>query len=582
MTTNEIASESPPAPPAPVYATELWDYLDTIEYMPSRQDREAVLAAAQRSGDDRRIQIWNYFFRIKPEDVGRPQQAAIASLKQTRKQVIAEHEAATRALSGRIEQLERGVSASEQFDAEQTTRQARKAELEQIIRDTGLRFRPHGLYVLGFGGIASLVLNLGVITSFLTSPFRDGPDMPFGTAFGTWLSGAIFWAFIGWLGYWYVNNQRVGKEQNELKRIQAQERDAERLRQNAINQHKLEIPKLKAELDARDVQLRPRVQEFSKQIDHLQAMIEALKAQLPTPPSDAQVMAWLKEDLERVQANATTEMNLDWMGEREGGEETEVSGRIKLVDPDPETGEEREIANPLVFIGPGELQDPERIPPPYRPITPQTIGRFSELTKSFSTDQLRDLVPLLRGLGQNGTNGRSQTIVQTDKAKHLLARRAASAENSYQIMHGVYYVQYLYIGHHTLTLHEFFYDFISDKVTSKRTTEQYYHDVVAIERAQEFRVIPLSYGDNTQSLEIEDAPTFTLILPSGDRRTVTFSNRDYLLGVMGTLPSSTGSEAQRLAFVKAEIDEAQHNAELAVSVIQHALRKHKLPPGNTQ
>jgi hypothetical protein len=128
-------------------------------------------------------------------------------------------------------------------------------------------------------------------------------------------------------------------------------------------------------------------------------------------------------------------------------------------------------------------------------------------------------------------------------------------------------------------MHGFFYDFINDKVTAERTTEQYYHDVVAIERAKEFRSIPLRYDDSEQVLEIEDAPTFTLILPSGDRRTITFANRDYLLGIIRAMPGSAGSEVQRRAFVEAEVEEAKRNAEDAVAAVQDALRSHKLSTG---
>lgn len=566
----EDASPPPAAPAAPVsaYSTDLWDYLDTIDYMPSRQDRDALVALAQASGDDRRLQIWNYFFRIKPEDVGRPQQAEIARVKQTRDQLIAEHDGTTRALADRIEQLKQGVDASNQFYAEQEARKARKEELELRIRENGLRFRPHGLYVLAFAAVVALVLNLGLVTSFLTSPFRDGPDTPFGVVFGSWLSSAVFWLLIGGLGYYVLNSQRVGKENGELSRIKTQERDAERLRENVIRKHQQEIPGLEAQLAALDVELRERVKGFRERIGALQDSIAALQHQLPTPPDDAHVVAWLNEDLERVQRDATAALKL-----------SRVQGMVPIATHSEETGEQRQVPNPLVFLGPAELQDPERIPPPYRPLAPRVVDPFKELSRNVSVEQLRELVPLLRAMMPGGAVNRLQPEPMPDRARHLLARRAAESAESYHILHGVYYVEYLYIGEHTLTMHGFFYDFISDRVTSERTTEQYFHDVVAIERAKEFRSIPLRYNDTEQTLTIEDAPTFTLILPSGDRRTVTFANRDYLLGIMRAMPGSAGDEAQRMAYVRAEIAEAQLNAEAAVAVMQDSLRSHKLSTG---
>jgi uncharacterized small protein (DUF1192 family) len=62
------------------YPTELWDYFEGdyhkyVPYIPSRQDREQLL------GDERHIQIWDYFFRIDLKDIGKPQQVEIALIK---------------------------------------------------------------------------------------------------------------------------------------------------------------------------------------------------------------------------------------------------------------------------------------------------------------------------------------------------------------------------------------------------------------------------------------------------------------------------------------------------------------------
>ena len=58
------------------HSKDLWDYLDDIPYMPSRADRDKLLA----SNDPARVQIWDYFFRIKPEDVGKPQKEEIKTI----------------------------------------------------------------------------------------------------------------------------------------------------------------------------------------------------------------------------------------------------------------------------------------------------------------------------------------------------------------------------------------------------------------------------------------------------------------------------------------------------------------------
>ena len=60
------------------YSKDIWDYLDDMPYMPSRSDRDRLL----NSDDPARVQIWDYFFRIKPEDVGKPQKKEIEEIEQ--------------------------------------------------------------------------------------------------------------------------------------------------------------------------------------------------------------------------------------------------------------------------------------------------------------------------------------------------------------------------------------------------------------------------------------------------------------------------------------------------------------------
>lgn len=46
-----------------IYSSDLWDYLQDMPYMPSRQDRDELIHA----GDYKRVQIWDYFFSNKPK-----------------------------------------------------------------------------------------------------------------------------------------------------------------------------------------------------------------------------------------------------------------------------------------------------------------------------------------------------------------------------------------------------------------------------------------------------------------------------------------------------------------------------------
>ena len=56
-----------------IYLSDIWDYLGDMPYMPSRQNRDELI----QTGNYKRVQIWHYFFRIDPDDVGKPQKREI-------------------------------------------------------------------------------------------------------------------------------------------------------------------------------------------------------------------------------------------------------------------------------------------------------------------------------------------------------------------------------------------------------------------------------------------------------------------------------------------------------------------------
>lgn len=78
------------------FSRDIWDYLNEIPYMPSRQDRdELVRMAEEQPRQAKRIQIWNYFFRLNPNDIGKPQMREISMLTQRREIELAENSART-------------------------------------------------------------------------------------------------------------------------------------------------------------------------------------------------------------------------------------------------------------------------------------------------------------------------------------------------------------------------------------------------------------------------------------------------------------------------------------------------------
>ena len=70
-----------------VYSSDIWEYLNDMPYMPSRRDRDELLEL----GDEIRVRIWDYFFRIKPEDVGKPQKKEIEEINIRLQDKILQH-----------------------------------------------------------------------------------------------------------------------------------------------------------------------------------------------------------------------------------------------------------------------------------------------------------------------------------------------------------------------------------------------------------------------------------------------------------------------------------------------------------
>jgi len=68
------------------YSKDIWDYLRDMPYMPTRADRDGLLA-----NDPDRVQLWDYFFRIKPEDLGKPQKEEIKEIEECTLQEISTH-----------------------------------------------------------------------------------------------------------------------------------------------------------------------------------------------------------------------------------------------------------------------------------------------------------------------------------------------------------------------------------------------------------------------------------------------------------------------------------------------------------
>ncbi len=87
------------------YSKDLWDYLDDMSYMPSRFDRDRLL----NSDDPARVQIWDYFFRINPYDVGKPQKDEINEIEQEVLEEITKYKQRQKEIKDSIEEYKRVI-----------------------------------------------------------------------------------------------------------------------------------------------------------------------------------------------------------------------------------------------------------------------------------------------------------------------------------------------------------------------------------------------------------------------------------------------------------------------------------------
>ncbi len=248
----------------------------------------------------------------------------------------------------------------------------------------------------------------------------------------------------------------------------------------------------------------------------LDAEIETLKRQIPPPPSGETIRSWLNDDLKNMQDHV---IDLTALGTRL------VDCSSGIFDED---GNRVLQQNPIPVLGPAELQNPQKIPPP------------------FSQE------------------------VNSDLNKHLHARRSyLMGYDRIDVLYGVYYLEYILIGNDMLATCGLFFDFINGKTYSEQITEQYYEDVVAIAIAKEFRKIVLN-KDAKEIVLVEDAPTFTLSLASGEQRTVTFVSEKYFMEIRDKIDVAQ-DDISKIFWIR----NAKETADDAMSTLRYYVRLHK-------
>jgi hypothetical protein len=142
-------------------------------------------------------------------------------------------------------------------------------------------------------------------------------------------------------------------------------------------------------------------------------------------------------------------------------------------------------------------------------------------------------------------------------------------EDVVEVLYGVYYLEHILIADDMFATYGLFFDFISGKHHAEKITEQYYKDVVSISTANEFREISLDINSVAKKY-VEDTPTFTFSLASGEYHTATFVCEKYFMEIREKINISE-DDVSRIYWIV----DAGENVNMAVKAMRYRLRLHK-------
>ena len=465
------------------YSDDVWDYIEDMDYMPTRRDRDDLVKKAQHNPEEaKRVRIWDTFFQIQPEDVAIPQKKEISELNQSRKELSADFD-------DQLIQLDKEyrINSSNERDKHQKIIEQLEEHLLYLRneQDVALKRRNIGLITFLFGVGIAIAEYLGVIEIVNLMMFVVTGAISL-TGLFLLLSGVTRWLSI--------ENKMVPETQLQI------EQENERYK-NAINRLDQQYHSQRQNiLDDQQTTLRA----IDERIEKLNQQINQLLRQIPQGASAQELTQWLQEDIEHLSSRA-----IEMTGLR--------SRLVKLKDDTP---------NPLCIMAPAELQE----------YIPEILMR------------------------------------DEDKKKHLHVHYFAPLpDGGFSVFHGVYYMEFILIATDMLGTYGCFWDFISGYVVNERTSEQYYSDVVAINTQRDYKEIAIV----GTSLEIENIPTFSLSLSSGERRQVTFASESYVKEIKKRIEKDSPEEDEDDDDDEQWVDNPEQTAENAIKALRAKLREHK-------
>jgi len=309
-------------PEFPEHPSSLWDYLVDMPYMPSARDRELLLKKAVATGQAHRVRIWDYFFRPRHEDVGK---SVLRELKELRVQAASTETETTERLNTTRKRLADFEAAWRNESA------AVNAELQRIEAETGSSERRRAMKKIIIGETIGCS---GVV--FVTAQVLQLFD-----ALGCWLLVIVPVILVSDLVVRSAHRRRTPEQiQARIAAEQQHVRDRWSPRDEAL---RTAIYADRAHVAADEEILDRLIPHLRSRIANLYALLENVLRQIPTPPTEAEVEAWLAADLLMLRQRGEDRHAME-------GRSVRFSGGKDV----------------FVIQAPAEIQDPASIPAAYR------------------------------------------------------------------------------------------------------------------------------------------------------------------------------------------------------------------------
>jgi hypothetical protein len=312
------------------YPQDIWAYLGDMKDMPSRDDRDKLISQAKTDpSQTKRVHLWDYFFRIKEDDVGKPQKAEIARLEQEIRDAQVKHDRQCQAWEKELHSLNE-LRAVIRREVDRCGAPLEANIRQKIFEERGGK-QMRGFFLLGIGVIPVLLGGLlgaatgsGGVTAFFL------------------VVGAVLGGIPGAIGGLLLLSLSGNAEQKIQSMVQAARAERLPILQQNDTAHFHRLNEILALRQSAVEDFNQGTKQRQDRINQLNRDIENLIDQIPPVPTDEQVENWFREDVIKLKKHAVQRSGLE--------------ARLETING---------IENPICIHCPAGLQ-PERLSPPFR------------------------------------------------------------------------------------------------------------------------------------------------------------------------------------------------------------------------